>query len=250
MSPISNHLNWRHFSTSSQVYIILFSFTVTERANIKQLTVNGGYSKLRGRICTVILTSTHQWNLWVQGGQLLRMSVPLSIFIPNPSTTSHALSPFYFICTPLMPRFDVCSRAVQWQLKFLWHTDGICFTSVTVTPYKAQFFSLLLSLMYLSHVRRPVWLWGSESTILLKIQTALGLHYHPKLLMIYQLYIWYHLPIRDFTRGQTTFHNRYPQQPWRHDFLVAFLIIYMKFTLLNIKTVVLINASAPWKRKR
>lgn len=60
-----------------------------EKANLKQPTVNDAYSKLRGRERTVILTSTHQWNLWLRGGQLLKMSVPLSIFIhSHPSLSS------------------------------------------------------------------------------------------------------------------------------------------------------------------
>lgn len=62
-----------------------------ERANIKQPTVNDGSNKLRGRICTVISTSTHHWNLWVQWGQLLKMSVPLSIFIRSRSRPPHPM---------------------------------------------------------------------------------------------------------------------------------------------------------------
>lgn len=68
-----------------------------------------------------------------------------------PPPALHALSLFYFICTPLVLHFDVRCRAVKRQLKCLWQTLGICFTSAAATPNEApeSVCSLLLSLMYL-----------------------------------------------------------------------------------------------------
>lgn len=88
---------------------ILFSCTMTARANIKQPTVNSGYSKLCGRMWTVNLTSTHQWNLWVQGGQLLKMSVPLSIFI-------HSCSPSLPVCFVTLLFHSHATLAAFWCL--------------------------------------------------------------------------------------------------------------------------------------
>lgn len=134
-----------------------------ERASIKQLTTNGRYNKLRGRISTVILTFKHHWNLWVQGGQLLKMSVPLSIFIPPCFVTflCHLLT----TCAAFWCFVSSSAKADEVSL-----TLCICFTSVTVTPYEAleSVCSLLLSLMYFFHVRRPFCLWGSESKLMLK----------------------------------------------------------------------------------
>lgn len=105
---------------------------MTERANIKQPTVNDGYSKLRGRICTVILTSTHQWNLWAQGGQLLRMSVPLSIFIfPRPPSPCFVTLLFHLHTTraAFWCLVSSCPKAVEVSLTDIWYLFHFCYSN-------------------------------------------------------------------------------------------------------------------------
>lgn len=151
---------------------------MTERANIKQPSVNDGYSKLCGRICTVILTSTHQWNLWARGGQFLKMSVPLSIFIrscPPPICFVtllfhlHTTRAAFWCLVPSCPKADEVSLT---DILYLFHF------SITVTSWEAleSVCLRLLSLMYLFHIRGPFCLWGSESNLMRKTQKTLMLH--------------------------------------------------------------------------
>lgn len=195
---------------------------MTERANIKQPTVNGGYSRLRGRMCTVILTSTHHWNLRAQGGQLLKMSVPLSIFIcssspsllPSPPMLCHSF--VSFACCKLCRCVTLsCPKACLFKFIFKNINTVRLFIAVVVTRQK--------TILLLKH----------KSDLFQKSLTNTVQLYNSWVYPSTRNCKWYITSIQymvTFTnegdaQHQATFHNHYLQQPCRHNFLVAFLNI-------------------------